>query len=177
MDGVRRLDEDCVARGDFESGELPGCGNVVGSAFGYPTGEGAVFPGVCLETLAAFVGELGGGFKEDEAFFWSAEVDAAIELILDESHVIEIAAFATQGEFKAGFAVGIAVATTSIAAGLREDRHDVVPEGNVLFGTRGTNQENCAGKIEDESKVPHGFMDSYILACGGTKPKGFSLLV
>ena len=128
-----------------------GADGVVSRARYDPIAQDRIFVRVGFETLAAFMSELRRGLEQNQALIRIEEIKAAVELIMSEGEKIQDQGFRAKGEFKSSFAIGIAVAIAGVAAGFREDRHDIVAEGKSFGGVSPRGKEAHNGDSPNTS--------------------------
>jgi hypothetical protein len=82
-----------------------------------------------IQSGAAVVGDLAGGLGQQEALAWGGRRDASATGLLDEADVILLRFEAEEGELETVLpGAGFGMADPHVAAGLGQDRDDVVHE-------------------------------------------------
>jgi hypothetical protein len=119
---------------DGEFGEFGVGGFGSGRALGDPVGEDSIIFGIDFDAFAAFVGDGGSGFEQEEAGAGIGKLDAAAAGFAGDGEMIGFGVVAEEGKFEAAFAGESAVAAAGVAAGFGEDGQDVVAEGNLRTG-------------------------------------------
>jgi hypothetical protein len=93
------------------------------------------------------------GLEEKQAVIGIVAIDAPTVGAAREGRMIGRGIVAAQRDLEALLTGGGSVASTAVAAGLGEDRHDVVGEADGLLGTGNRGNEQGAGDDEGRERT------------------------
>ncbi len=111
-------------------------GRIARRICGKPADDGVVFIAAFFHAVAAGVRHQARAFEHDQRFFRQGEIGTANRHFAGDAKVIAIGIVAKERKTKAIFAASSAVTGAGVAAGAKEDRHDIVLEADgPIFGS------------------------------------------